>query len=258
MRVIIPMTGNGSRFKNDGYSKLKPFIRIHNKPMIHWVCKMFPNEKIELILRQHHIKKHQYIMRDIKNYCKNVTLHIVKSWKKLGPVNDVYQLIKNDDNLLEPILISYCDFYAQWDITKFKKLITKDKPDGIIPCYTGFHPHLLHPENLYATCKSDAKFNLIEIREKHQTNKNKFNDLTSPGLYYFRTTEICKKYCVELMKTGKTINNEYYMSLPFNYMVKDKLKVFTPPIVEYFCQWGTPQDLKEYEFWNTKSFIGNR
>ena len=120
MRVIIPMTGNGSRFKNEGYSKLKPFIRIHNKPMIHWVCKMFQNEKIELILRQHHIKKYKYIIRDIRNYCGNVTLHVVKSWKKLGPVNDVYQLIKNDSNLLEPILISYCDFYAHWDITKFK------------------------------------------------------------------------------------------------------------------------------------------
>ena len=60
------------------------------------------------------------------------------------------------------------------------------------------------------------------------------------------------------MKSGKTINNEYYMSLPFNKMVKDNLRVITPPIVEFFCQWGTPQDLKEYEFWNTESFIGNR
>ena len=43
-----------------------------------------------------------------------------------------------------------------------------------------------------------------------------------------------------------------------NKMVKDNLRVITPPIVEFFCQWGTPQDLKEYEFWNTESFIGNR
>ena len=190
MRVIIPMTGNGLRFKNDGYTKLKPFIKIHDKPMIYWVCKMFPNEEIELILREHHTKNHKYILTDLKRYCSNVKLHVVKSWKKLGPVNDVYQIIKNDSNSDEPILISYCDFYAQWDINKFKRLIHHHKPDGVIPCYTGFHPHLLHPENLYATCKSDSKYNLIEIREKHQTNKNKFDDLTSPGLYYLSLIHI--------------------------------------------------------------------
>ena len=168
--------------------------------------------------------------------------------EKLGPVNDVCNYLNKDSNLLEPILISYCDFYAHWDVTKFKKLITKDKPDGIIPCYTGFHPHLLHPENLYATCKSDAKFNLIEIREKHQMHKCKFDDLTSPGLYYFRTTEICKKYCFELMKSGKTINKEYYMSLPFNKMVKDKLKLLHRPLLNIFVNGVHHKILKSMNF----------
>ena len=85
----------------------------------------------------------------------------------------------------------------------------------------------------------------------------KFDDLTSPGLYYFKTGELCKKYCYKLINSKQSINNEYYMSLPFNFMVKDNLTVLTPPIVNFFCQWGTPADLEEYVFWNTQSFIKN-
>ena len=53
------------------------------------------------------------------------------------------------------------------------------------------------------------------------------------------------------------INGEFYMSLPFNYLVEDGLKVWCPDIVNYFCQWGTPEDLEEYLFWinNLKRII---
>lgn len=98
---------------------------------------------------------------------------------------------------------------------------------------------------------------MIKIQEKHQMHACKFNDLTSPGLYYFKTGELCKKYCNKLINSKQSINNEYYMSLPFNFMVQDNLTVLTPPIVNFFCQWGTPADLEEYIFWNTKSFLKN-
>ena len=39
------------------------------------------------------------------------------------------------------------------------------------------------------------------------------------------------------------------MSLPFNYLVRDGLKVWCPSNIEYFCQWGTPEDLEDYLFW---------
>ena len=45
------------------------------------------------------------------------------------------------------------------------------------------------------------------------------------------------------------INDEYYMSLPFNYMVQDGLTVWCPTNVTKFCQWGTPEDLAEHLSW---------
>ena len=35
--VMIPLGGLGSRFKNEGFSLLKPFIRVMGKPIIYWL-----------------------------------------------------------------------------------------------------------------------------------------------------------------------------------------------------------------------------
>ncbi|MDO8504523.1 MAG: hypothetical protein Q7S36_01590, partial [Candidatus Liptonbacteria bacterium] len=46
-----------------------------------------------------------------------------------------------------------------------------------------------------------------------------------------------------------TLNGESYTSLLFNPMIADGLKSLVYP-VEHFCQWGTPEDLEEYEAWS--------
>ena len=99
---------------------------------------------------------------------------------------------------------------------------------------------------MYATCETNKKGDLLKIREKYQINKDKMQDLQSPGLYYFKSGDILKRYCKEMTKAKDSIRGEYYMSLPFNYLVKDGLRVWCPEVIEYFCQWGTPEDLEEY------------
>ena len=32
--IVLPMAGNGSRFKQQGYTDSKPFIDVNGKPMI--------------------------------------------------------------------------------------------------------------------------------------------------------------------------------------------------------------------------------
>ena len=58
-----------------------------------------------------------------------------------------------------------------------------------------------------------------------------------------------KKYCQEMIHAKEEINGEFYMSLPFNYLVKDGLEVWCPSNVVQFCQWGNPEDLEDYLLW---------
>lgn len=250
MNIIIPMTGYGSRFVAAGYKDLKPFIKVQGRPIIEWIIKgMYPNEEnIIFVCRQEHLdtisEMRDYLMR----IAPTAKIFPVVNWKKLGPVNDVMsasQVIPDD----EPCIINYCDFYMTWDYEKFKKDVEARGCEGCVPCYTGFHPHLLIDKNVYASCLTDDEDNLIEIREKYSFESDKTKAKHSPGVYYFKTGAIMKKYCQRLMDAKDMLNGEYYASLPFNHMVKDGCKVWVPTNVDQFCQWGTPEDMKDYLFW---------
>jgi NDP-sugar pyrophosphorylase family protein len=252
-QILIPMTGYGSRFAEQGYSKLKPFIEVHGRPIIEWVVKMFPGDEsnITFICREEHLNELTYFRKDIERIAPNASIFSIHDWEKRGPVMDILKakdIIEPD----RPIIISYCDFYMHWDYIQFKKEVISRNCDGSMPCYSGFHPHLIPEKNLYGSCKVDEQDNLIEIREKYSWNKDKSLDINSPGVFFFKNSTILTKYCQQLVDENININNEYYMSLPFNFLVQDDLKVWCPSNVHSFCQWGTPEDLEDYLYWINK------
>lgn len=250
IQIIIPMTGNGSRFKAEGYKELKPFIEVDQKPMLEWIVKMFPGDenKIIIICRKDHFNELTSMRATLSHICPSAKVIELDNWQKLGPAFDILAA-QNSIDSLTPTLVSYCDYFMKWDYTKFKSDLLTRNCDGCIPTYTGFHPHLLPKNNLYASCKIDEKQDLIQIKEKFAWNEDKTKDFHSPGMYYFKSGKLMKKYIQKMIDAKDHVNNEYYMSLPFNYMVREGLSVWCPSNVQQFCQWGTPADLNEYNRW---------
>lgn len=250
MKIIIPMTGYGSRFVAAGYKNLKPFIEVGGKPIIQWIVDgMYPGETDFLfVCRQEHLDTIPGMREKLLKISPTAQIFAIKDWVKKGPVYDVLQAssVIPDD---VPCIINYCDFYMQWDWARFKKEVIERGCEGCIPCYTGFHPHLLPEKNLYASCLTDDNDNLVEIREKYSFAKDKTKGKHSPGNYYFASGAILKKYCQQQVDSGETLKGEFYASLTYNFLVKDGLKVWVPTNVDHFCQWGTPEDMREYEFW---------
>lgn len=244
------MTGYGSRFVAAGYKNLKPFIEVQGKSILEWIINgMYPGEgDILFVCRQEHLNAIPYMKTRLLEIAPTAEIFSIENWTKKGPVYDVLRAAnKIPDDM--PCIINYCDFFMYWNWKKFKRDVMERKCDGCIPCYTGFHPHLLPKKNLYASCLTDAEDNLLEIREKYSFEKDKTKAKHSPGVYYFRSGSILKKYCQQLVDSGDALNGEFYASLPYNFMIKDGLKVWVPTNVEQFCQWGTPEDLAEYLFW---------
>lgn len=250
MKIIIPMTGYGSRFVAAAYKELKPLIPVQGRPILQWILEgMYPGETdILLICRQEHLNRIPGMREQLQSIAPAARIYPLSQWVKKGPVYDV---LRASDQIpdSEPCIINYCDFYQHWNWEAFRKEVQLRGCDGCIPCYTGFHPHLLPAKNLYASCLTDMDDNLIEIREKYSFEEDKTQARHSPGIYYFRTGALLKHYCQKLVDSGKTLNGEYYASLPYNFMVKDGRTVWVPANVEQFCQWGTPEDMAEYLFW---------
>ena len=243
------MTGYGTRFKKAGFEEFKPFIRVNGKPIIDYVCSMYPQDTFfTFIVRRETFNNDRY-RRILEKYNKSqifVIEDFVDKHLKKGPVYDVLS-IKDKISDTEQIIVNYCDFFCIWDYDRFTREVKGF--DGAVPVYTGFHPHLTHEKNVYASCNTDKNGQLIEIREKYSFNPDKTKALHSPGIYWFRTGQIMKKCFSDLVESGQDLNGEFYASLPYNFMVKDGLKVAVPVVVDYFCQWGTPEDLREFNEW---------
>ena len=165
---------------------------------------------------------------------------------KLGPVyavSLVEDLIEDEDE----VIVNYCDFGTYWDYKDFLKHTRDRGADGAIPSYKGFHPHMLGSTN-YAFMRDESQW-MQEIKEKEPFTDNRMNEYASNGTYYFKKGSYVKKYFKELMQKDINLNGEYYVSLIYNLLVEDGLKVSIYDI-QHMLQWGTPQDVEEYSAWS--------
>jgi len=246
MKIIIPMSGQGKRFNNAGYKTIKPLIMIGQKPMIEHVVNLFPGENdFVFICNENHLKK-TGLKKTLKKIAPKSKIIGIKK-HKFGPVFAVLQAISHIKDE-EEVIVNYCDFSTHWNYKDFKNKVQKSKCDGAITSYTGFHPHLLWP-NKYAGMKVNNKNQVIKIKEKYSFTKNLMNSFHSAGTYYFKKGKYVKKYFKELIEKKMRVNNEYYVSSVYELMLKDKKKILNYEL-EFFLQFGTPQDLEEYKYWH--------
>ena len=146
MQIIIPMSGIGKRFIDDGYIIPKPLIVVNDEPIINHVINLFPHEtKFHFICNDSHLS--HFPMREI--LLKKVpsgSIHSVSVNNRKGPVDAVLQIsdsISDDDE----VIVSYCDYGTEWDYKEFLRDVRSNNVDGAIAAYVGFHPHMLGSDN---------------------------------------------------------------------------------------------------------------
>ena len=167
MKIIIPMSGQGKRFVEKGYTDPKPLIPVDGAPIIAHVIGLFPGETdIHCICNRTHIET--TAMRSIVEGL-GAKVHVIEP-HALGPVYAVSQIFDTigDD---EEVIVSYCDYGTVWDYGAFREFCRGY--DGVIAAYKGFHPHMLFGDK-YAFLRTDG-FNavdVLEVREKHPSRQN--------------------------------------------------------------------------------------
>lgn len=243
--VVIPMSGLGERFIKAGYGLPKPLIEVDGKPMIEHVVSMFSaNDKFTFICNSEHLS--QTDLRQVLNRIAPQGEIISIDTHRKGPVYAVSQCFDRIEDGEETI-VNYCDFYSYFNYAEFLAKVRSRKAAGAIPAYRNFHPHMLGTDN-YAFIKEKNHW-LEAIQEKKPFTDNRMAEFASNGTYYFARGEHVKHYFAELIKQDIQVNGEYYVSMIYNLMVADGLRVLVYE-VDYMLQWGTPRDLEEYQHWS--------
>jgi NDP-sugar pyrophosphorylase family protein len=249
VQIIIPMSGLGQRFIDAGYNDPKPLIEVDGKLIIEHVVNLFPNETdITFICNSHHLQT--TAMRPILNIIvPHGKIFEVPVEGRQGPVHATSLIYDHiDDN--KEVILSYCDYGTYWDYQSFLKDTRERNADGAIACYRGFHPHMLGTDNYAFLQETEPGSRYMQaIREKQPFTDNRMQEYASNGTYYFKTGAIMKQYFNELMQLGQKVNNEYYVSMVYNLLIRDNRPVSIFEI-EHMLQWGTPHDLEIYKSWS--------
>jgi len=246
MKIIIPLAGQGSRFSKSGFNEIKPLIEIEAKPMIAHVVEMFPKDADFIFICQNeHLRNTR--LEEVLNSLRPCAKVIGIQEHNLGPVYSVLAAAPHlqDD---EEVIVNYCDYFTPWDYRKFKSFVVSNNSDACLSAYTGFHPHLLR-EGLYAGIRIGEDRRIKETKEKYSFTLNKMDSYHSAGAYYFKKGSYIKKYFTRLIAKKMQVKGEYYVSSACQLMLDDGLLLHIYDL-EYFLQWGTPEDLKDYLFWS--------
>jgi len=246
------MSGFGERFRSEGYHVPKPLIEIEGKPIVAHVIDMFPGETYFIfICNQEHLNEPSYRMEAIlQEHCPSGRIVGIPP-HKLGPVNAVRQ-VEHLLDPLEPVVVNYCDFTCYWDWHHFKHFVKETACVGAIPAYKGFHPHCLGGTN-YAYMR-EAHGWVQDVQEKQPFTNNRMEEYASSGTYYFASAQIMIQAFRAVMEQDLSVGGEYYVSLAYKPLLANERPIAVYSL-QHFMQWGTPEDVAEYNTWS-KAFRG--
>ena len=247
MQIVIPMSGFGERFRRAGYKVPKPLIEIEGKPIIGHVIDLFSSsDTFIFICNQSHLDTAEFHMQDIlMKHCPNGKVIGIPP-HKLGPVHALLS-VSDEIDLSLPTVVNYCDFACYWDWADFCDFTRTTKCVGAIPAYKGFHPHTLGTTN-YAYMKEQNGW-VLDIQEKQPYTDNRMEEYASSGTYYFDSGKRMLDACQAVVDQDLNVNGEYYVSLAYKPLLADSQPIAVYGL-QHFMQWGTPEDLSEYEMWS--------
>lgn len=233
------MAGEGSRFLKEGWTTPKPLIELNGQPLFkHAISSVFDKEipmKYSFIVRQEHIDKYQ-IDKGIKSFLPEANLFsVVKTTR--GAVETCLvaeSVIAADD----AVIIMDCDleFRSMQFIEIIKKILNQSMEEATGGALVSFESN--EPRYSYAALGEDGF--VTRTAEKEVISNHALC-----GAYFFSSGKRFIQIAHQLMDEPVFSKPEYYVSLLFNYLLKDGEKVWLAPMEEYYS-YGTPEELKRY------------
>ena len=231
--LALPMAGAGSRFSKEGYDQPKPFIQVNGKNMVEQAVRCLPktDDIIYACLKGHQSPGQNTVWID----------------EVLDGQACTTERIFNVCDSNSSILISACDNGVFYDADKFLDLVNDQTNDIIVWTYRNNYTSHLQPE-AYSWVKCDDDGNVSRVDVKKFTGIDTVKEFAIVGTMFFRNKEIFTNSIQKLYEKNSRVNGEFYIDSMLNVAIELGYKVKNFEVDNYIC-WGTPNDLKTYEYW---------
>lgn len=244
LHIIMPMAGEGSRFKKEGWTTPKPLIELNGMPLFkHAISSVSAdgiNLKYSFIVRQEHIDEYK-IDEGIKSFQPDANIFSVLKTTR-GAVETCLMAesaIADDD----AVIVMDCDL--EFRSKKFIEIIKQalSEPFSLLPSPSSISGALVSFES------NEPRYSYAALGEDGFVTRTAEKEVISShalcGAYFFSTGKRFKQIAHQLLNEPEFKKPEYYVSLLYNYLLADGEKVRLAPMEEYYS-YGTPEELKRY------------
>jgi dTDP-glucose pyrophosphorylase len=233
MKLLIPMAGEGSRFREKGYELPKPLIDVDGQPMIKKVIDNFDKYWIDeyiFICRREHEDLYQ-ISEKLQKFTNNKSKVVFVDKLTEGAACTTLlakELINNE----EPLLLANSDQYVEWNCDDFIRT-SLTSSDGCILTFESTNPK-------WSYAKVNELNLVVEVAEKKV-----ISNLATVGIYYWKHGSDYVKYAKQMIEKNIRVNNEFYVCPVYNQAIEDDKKIITFN-ADKMWGLGIPEDLEFY------------
>lgn len=235
----MPMAGEGSRFLKEGWTTPKPLIELNGQPLFKHAISSVTDKDIQMkysfIVCQEHIDKYQ-IDKGIRSFLPEANLFsVVKTTRGAVETCLIAENAIADD---DAVIVMDCDleFRSKKFMEIIKQILNKPIEEATGGALVSFESN--EPRYSYAALGEDGF--VARTAEKEVISNHALC-----GAYFFASGRRFKQITHLLLAEPAFTKPEYYVSLLFNYLLKDGEKVWLAPMEEYYS-YGTPEELKRY------------
>jgi NDP-sugar pyrophosphorylase family protein len=249
--VIVPMAGLGKRFEEAGYERTKPLIEVSGRSMVTRSIKSLPPAYLySFVMRQDMVGLEEIKLELIENFHKSKFRVIgkVTEGQAITALKGLKEIENQDEAFVNPITIAACDNAILFNQEQYESIYQNDDFDILV---WGALNHVNAKRNpkMFGWIDYDKQMNIKYISVKKAIDDSYTHPIVT-GMFTFKDSDILKRSILELVKKNHRINNEFYLDSAINEALRlgFKCKLF---IVDHFISFGTPNDLKTFEYWQS-------
>lgn len=243
--LLIPLAGEGKRFKEAGYTVPKPLIKVEGVPMVIKAAQALPEADVRVFLcRKEHIAKYR-IGQKIKQYFPQAKILEVPALTE-GEASTclLAEQTVDRDSLLT---IGSCDVAALFNHGALDALIASNEIDALIWTFRN-NPCVQAKPEVYAWVSVDDAGYAQKVSTKIPISDTPIQDHAVVGTFTFKRASYFFDYAKNMIRENRRINKEFYVDECMNLLIEDGLRVKVFEVDVFLC-FGTPVDLQMYEYW---------
>ena len=252
LHIIMPMAGEGSRFKDAGYDVPKPLIKFEGKELYRHALDSLNFDNYNFYGKL--TIKYTFIVR--KEFIDNY--HIDEEIKKYYPDANILSVEKTTRGALETLMLAKdliddedyvisldCDLKFEYEYY-IRSIYTRCVHDSYIPMVMTFYSK--NPIYSYVNAINTHYGNYLR-------EKNPISTYAIGGCYCLgtgRNLKLAAKQYIEDYEAGEVDTKELYLSLVYNYIIdiiKANVEICDMNMHhDHLWSFGTPYDLEHYNY----------